>query len=216
MIGWIVLLLVLWGTVKNSPFFQTIFKASFTRMDQLTAWNKGGREIAFAGRSNAGKSSVLNALCNRKSLAKTSSTPGKTREFVYFSVQEQFHLVDLPGYGFARVPPKEQEAWGREMTRYILERENLVAIVIIMDARHSLGDKDREMLKLVVSRPDLKIHIVLNKEDKLNRAEKTKAMASFEKKLHEMAPDREITFQMASADKRSGMEDLRTLLESWL
>lgn len=202
--------------MKNSPFFQTVFRASYTKVDQLGAWNPSGREIAFAGRSNAGKSSVLNALCNRKNLAKTSSTPGKTREFVCFSVTERFSLVDLPGYGYARVPVKEQQAWGREMTRYIRERENLAGVVIVMDCRHPLSDKDREMLSLAVSRPDLKIHIVLNKEDKLNRAEKSRAMQTFESRLQEMAPDREITFQLVSAEKRSGLEDLREWLEGWM
>ena len=103
-------------------------------------------EIAFSGRSNVGKSSVLNSLTNQKKLAKSSGVPGKTREINLFTVNEKCRLVDLPGYGFAKVSKKEQERWGQEMTRYIAERTNLKGVIIIMDMRHPLTELDRAMI----------------------------------------------------------------------
>ena len=174
-----------------------------------------GMEIAFAGRSNAGKSSVLNRLTNRKELAKTSSTPGKTRHINLFALNERgtIRLADLPGYGYAKVDVREQRRWGDELTAYITARESLRGVVVVMDIRHPLTENDRQMLVLCRTggRP---VHVLLNKSDKLTSNRRAQTMQQVKKELAFLAPG--ATFSAFSALKKDGLGELQSLLNSWL
>jgi GTP-binding protein len=131
-------------------------------------------EVAFVGRSNVGKSTLINALLNRRGLAKTSGTPGKTRLINFFAVNGRFHLVDLPGYGFARVPPAEQARWRHRIEGYLRGRDVLRLVVVLVDIRHPLAATDRQMVEWLAhfGRPCL---VVATKRDKLSRARAQRA-----------------------------------------
>lgn len=133
----------------------------------------GRPEIAFVGRSNVGKSSLLNALLNRKGLAKTSTTPGKTQMINFFDVNRRFYFVDLPGYGYAKVPKGVKSEWSRVMTAYLRHREPLKLVVQLLDARHTPSDKDHEMLELL-RRARVPVLLAATKIDKLSRNERTR------------------------------------------
>jgi GTP-binding protein len=170
-------------------------------------------EIAFSGRSNVGKSSVLNSLTNQKKLAKSSGVPGKTREINLFTVNEKSRLADLPGYGYAKVSKKEQERWGQEMTRYIAERPNLKGVIIIMDMRHPLTELDRAMISLV-RESGKAFAFLLNKSDKLGTNDRVKTIRKVEKELVAMnLPAIVIPY---SAEKKTGVGELAKLLSGWL
>ena len=124
-----------------------------------------GYEVAFAGRSNAGKSSALNALTQRKSLARTSKTPGRTQHLVFFELDGERRLVDLPGYGYAKVPEKVRRHWGLAMETYLSGRESLRGLVLMMDVRHPLTDFDKQMLQWC-QHAGMPVHILLTKADK--------------------------------------------------
>jgi len=131
----------------------------------------GHPEIAFVGRSNVGKSTLLNALLNRRGIARTSSTPGKTQTINFFDINGKFYFVDLPGYGFAKVPRQLKEHWLRVMTQYLLERAALRLVVALVDARHEVSPKDADVLHLLedAERPTL---VVATKIDKLKRGQR--------------------------------------------
>ncbi|MBI4081830.1 MAG: YihA family ribosome biogenesis GTP-binding protein [Candidatus Lambdaproteobacteria bacterium] len=133
-------------------------------------------EVAFAGKSNVGKSSLINSLLNRKRLVKTSRTPGKTREINFFLINGSFHLVDLPGYGYARVAHAQREEWGRHVVRYLAERGPLAGVVLIVDARHPPSPLDRSLRELLreLGRP---LVVVANKVDKLSRSQINPSLA---------------------------------------
>jgi len=142
------------------------FEFGAARLSQLPP--DTGNEVAFAGRSNAGKSSAINVLTGRKQLAFVSKTPGRTQQINYYRITAQRYLVDLPGYGFARVPASVQRAWQEVLSRYLQERRALRALVLIMDARHPMTDLDEQMLGWFgqTGKPVL---VLLTKADKLNR-----------------------------------------------
>ncbi len=174
-----------------------------------------GSEVAFAGRSNAGKSTVLNVLTNRKSLAKTSSTPGKTRHINLFGLgdDKKAFLADLPGYGYAKVNIKEQKRWGEELTLYITERECLRGVVVVMDIRHPLTDNDKQML--ILCRTGGKpVHALLNKSDKLKSGKRAQAVQKAKKDLAFLAPG--ATFSSFSALKKDGLKELQDVMSGWL
>jgi len=171
-----------------------------------------GMEIAFAGRSNAGKSSALNALANRKSLAKTSGQPGKTQHINLFDVIPGLRFADLPGYGYAKVPVHEKKRWQQEMTRYILERECLKGIVLVMDIRHPLTELDRAMIELAVE-GDREIHIILSKADKLKSGAKKKTLTEVNKQMRGLPIPWSI--QTFSAVKKEGIKELKEHLNFW-
>lgn len=129
-----------------------------------------GAEVAFAGRSNSGKSSAINALTNRKRLAFVSKTPGRTQTINFFSLGNQRHLVDLPGYGYAAVPMKEKRHWGELISAYLQTRTALRGLVLIMDARHPFTDLDRQLLRWIAP-AGIPAHVLLTKADKLTRRE---------------------------------------------
>lgn len=169
-----------------------------------------GREVAFVGRSNVGKSSVINKVTGRKTLARISKTPGRTRLINYFMLDENTRLVDLPGYGFARVSRSLQAHWVETVNAYLQRRESLCGLVLILDIRRDLRDEDRQILDWcdAVSLP---VHILLNKADKLS-------FGAAGKKLRDLQPDlgKDVGAQLFSAQKGTGVEELRRVLDGWL
>jgi GTP-binding protein len=162
-----------------------------------------GAEVAFAGRSNAGKSSALNAIAGRKDLARTSKTPGRTQLINFFGLDGAQRLVDLPGYGFAKVPERIKEHWRELLTRYVEARASLAGLVIVMDARHPLTDFDVQMLDW--SRANgLATHILLTKADKLSRSESATVLKQVRAQVEGVA-----TVQLFSAVAKTGVDDAR-------
>ena len=146
--------------IKQSEFIISAVKREQYPVDDKV-------EIAFVGRSNVGKSSIINALTNRRHLAKTSQTPGKTRLINFFLINNDFYLVDLPGYGYAKVSKKEQESWGKTIERYIIDREQLKRVVLLVDARHKPTGDDKIMLEWI-KHYGYDVVIVATKSDKLS------------------------------------------------
>lgn len=127
-------------------------------------------EVAFAGKSNVGKSSLINSLMNRKSLARTSATPGKTQTINWYNINQEMYLVDLPGYGYAKVSPKEKEKWGKLIEKYLHGSQQLKAVFLLIDIRHDPGNNDKMMYKWVVDQ-GYKPIIIATKLDKINRSQ---------------------------------------------
>lgn len=171
-----------------------------------------GFEVAFAGRSNAGKSSTLNKLCQQKSLARTSKTPGRTQLINFFSLPEGKFLVDLPGYGYAKVPDKVKREWQKFIESYLTQRFPLCGLVIVMDIRRPMLEYDMNMLNWTVTR-DLPVHIVLNKSDKLKHGQAKTMLLQTKKKLQEINPN--YTVQIFSALKGTGVQELEKQLDKW-
>lgn len=172
-----------------------------------------GFEVAFSGRSNSGKSSTLNALCQQKSLARTSKTPGRTQLINFFSLPEGKFLVDLPGYGYAKVPEKVKLEWQRFIESYLTRRFTLSGLVIVMDIRRPMLEHDLTMLSWAESR-NLPTHIVLNKSDKLKRGQASNALLKTRKQVKQYS--QMVTVQIFSALKKVGIEELQQQLDRWL
>ena len=145
----------------------------------------GKPEICFAGRSNVGKSSVINALTRRKKLAHTSNSPGKTRSLNYYNIDDQWYLVDMPGYGYAKISKKEQARWGREMKRYLLEREMLQLVVLLVDIRHGPSALDEEFI-FWLGEHQIPFCIILNKSDKISKNRVSRQESTVSLMLSEM------------------------------
>ena len=189
---------------------QYLLSAHTTR--QLPA--DGGTEVAFAGRSNAGKSSALNALTHRNGLARVSKTPGRTQQLVFFQVQPDRYLVDLPGYGYAKVPQELQAHWQAFIDQYFRTREALRGLVVVMDIRHPLKDYDRQMLGYAVQR-GLPAHALLTKADKLGRGQQAQALQAVKKDLFSSFGDT-VGVQTFSAESKQGVEEARAVVAGWL
>ena len=176
----------------------------------------GGREVAFAGRSNAGKSSALNALCQRNALARVSKTPGRTQQLVYFGLPplEGKYLVDLPGYGYAKVPKELQAHWQAFLDGYFGSREALAGLVVVMDIRHPLKEYDLQMLGYAMRR-GMPAHALLTKADKLGRGQQTQALQAVRKELAGPFGD-SVTVQTFSGESKLGVDELRAVLSRWL
>lgn len=172
-----------------------------------------GTEIAFAGRSNAGKSSALNTLCDQTGLARTSKTPGRTQQMVVFDLGGSCRLVDLPGYGYAKVPEAMRAQWRRAIDAYLRQRESLRGIVLIMDARHPFKEFDRQMLAYC-DRINLACHVLLTKADKLSRNEGAQTLAAVRRQVKEAGGA--ATAQLFSSLDRTGVDEARAKLASWL
>lgn len=171
-----------------------------------------GLEVAFAGRSNAGKSSAINTLANRTRLAFVSKTPGRTQLINFFALGDERYLVDLPGYGFADVPEKVRVHWKSVLSTYLQTRSSLLGLVLIMDARHPMTDLDRQMLAWF--RPTGKrVHVLLTKADKLNRQQAIAALRGVEKELGQFFPG--ATAQLFSSPKHQGMEEAERVIGAW-
>ncbi len=169
-------------------------------------------EIAFAGRSNAGKSSALNLLTRKNRLAFTSKTPGRTQLINFFEVAADTYLVDLPGYGYARVPPEIKAQWEALLSRYLQERESLAGLVLIMDARHPLTPLDRRMLDWFTptGKP---VHILLSKADKLSNSERALTLRRVKQEIADL---NQVSVQLFSSLSRLGAEEAAGMIEGWL
>lgn len=172
-----------------------------------------GCEVAFAGRSNAGKSSAINALTGNTKLARTSRTPGRTQLINFFTVADQIRLVDLPGYGFAKVPLKVKQEWNKQLERYLQLRQSLKGLILLMDIRHPLKDYDRQMIEWAV-KSEMPVHILLTKSDKLKRGPAKSALFAVQKELQKH--ERWISVQLFSSLSHDGMDELQRTLNWWL
>ena len=173
-----------------------------------------GIEIAFAGRSNAGKSSALNTLTRQKSLARTSKTPGRTQLINYFQIGElPLALVDLPGYGFAKVPLAVKNEWQRELDNYLQNRDALIGLVLLMDIRHPLKEFDNAMIQWA-KRSEMPLHILLTKADKLKRGPAQSALLQVRKAVSSLG--KLVSVQTYSSLNGEGTDELQKRLNSWL
>ena len=175
--------------------------------------NDGGVEIAFAGRSNAGKSSALNTLTKHKNLARTSKTPGRTQLINLFELEPGKRLVDLPGYGYAQVPLEMKLKWQKSLAEYLQRRESLKGLVILMDIRHPLTELDVQMLEWCRDRL-LTAHILLTKADKLSFGAGKNTVLKVRRELQDFDPG--MTVQAFSSTARTGVDEARAKLDSWL
>jgi GTP-binding protein len=170
-----------------------------------------GREIAFAGRSNSGKSTAINAITQRAGLARVSRTPGRTQLINFFELAPDRRLVDLPGYGFAKVPEKIRQHWLALMEHYFNVRESLVGLVLIVDSRRGLGAQDAAMLEWILARDRL-AHVLLTKADKLNRSDSQRVL----RETKAACSDTAVTAQLFSAHSKIGFEEARSVMDRWL
>ena len=170
-------------------------------------------EIAFAGRSNVGKSSLINAIVGHHNIARTSNTPGKTRQMNYYLANNVCYFVDLPGYGFAKVPKAERKKWGQYIKKYLIERENLMVTAHLIDIRHKPTKLDEEFIYWMASngRPFV---VILNKADKISFGKQKKARTVLQKLLQEM--NIEVPVFCCSAYKKEGISDIRNTLFDFL
>ncbi|MGD8583314.1 MAG: ribosome biogenesis GTP-binding protein YihA/YsxC [Gammaproteobacteria bacterium] len=198
------------SSATNNYYRRATFLISAGKADQFPQGE--GAEVAFAGRSNAGKSSAINTLCGNKGLAKTSKTPGRTRLINFFALDEQRRLVDLPGYGYAKVPEKMKLEWERLMTAYLQQQQSLRGLVIIMDIRHPMKEFDWQMLDWC-HYYHLPAHILLTKADKLKRGAQQSSLLAVRKLLQESGAD--ATVQTFSALKQTGLDELVAKLNEW-
>lgn len=171
-----------------------------------------GAEVAFAGRSNVGKSSAINAITNRNGLARTSKTPGRTQQIVFFDLDDRNRLVDLPGYGFAKAPENLRRHWEKFVTDYLTQRQCLKALVVPMDIRHPLTALDRTMLQCC-EEIGLPAHILLTKADKFKQGRASNALQQVRRDLKEVA---DTTVQLFSALKKQGVEEARAAISGFL
>jgi len=169
-----------------------------------------GREVAVAGRSNAGKSSAINVIVNRRQFARTSKTPGRTQLINFFELDEGQRLVDLPGYGYAKVTESMQRHWGELLRQYFEIRESLSGLILVVDIRRQLQDYDHQMLAFAES-VGLPVHILLTKSDKLKRGPAATALLEVRKQL-----DGQSTVQLFSAFSKSGANEARDVLLRFL
>ena len=196
----------------SNPLQGAQFVLAAHRISQLPA--DQGAEVAFAGRSNAGKSSALNALTNHKGLARTSKTPGRTQQMVAFSLPPaaatgpapDMRLIDLPGYGYAKVPLEMREHWKLEIDAYLHQRRSLRGLVLIVDIRHPLKEFDRLMLQFCFD-TQLPCHVLLTKADKISRGQAAQALAALRKQF--AAESLVATAQIFSSSAGSGVEEAR-------
>ncbi|MDF2940116.1 MAG: engB [Gammaproteobacteria bacterium] len=193
-----------------NEFQQATFLTSAAKVSQLPA--DQGVEVAIVGRSNAGKSSVLNVLTNQKHLARTSKTPGRTQLINLFQLDQTRRLVDLPGYGFAKVSESIKRQWQETLSQYLEERECLKGLILVMDCRHPFKDTDSAIIDWCLE-SDLACHILLNKADKLSRSQQQTALLQAKKKLKEHSEL--VTMQLFSTLNRQGLDELKKQLQSW-
>ena len=197
----------------SNPLEKARYLGSAHTPAQLPA--DGGLEVAFAGRSNAGKSSALNALTRQNALARVSKTPGRTQQLVFFEVQPQRYLVDLPGYGYAKVPMEMKAHWQGFIDRYFRQREALRGLVVVMDIRHPLKDYDRQMLEYAVAR-GLPEHALLTKADKLGRGQQAQALQAVRKELQATFGDAGIVVQTFSSESKQCVDEAAAVIAGWL
>jgi len=195
--------------MPDHPYRLTKFLLSAPNADHFPA--DTGREVAFVGRSNVGKSSVINTITDHKNLARTSKTPGRTRLINFFTVDEGVRLVDLPGYGFARVPQAIKKQWSAVINGYLNHRVSLVGLVMIIDVRRELSAEDMTLLDWCMA-SGIPVHLLVNKADKLPFGRRKQALLKYQRQFEEAA----VSVQLYSAMDKTGVEAARGLLDSWL
>ncbi len=191
----------------RNPYRQASYVISAHNLSQLP--DDRGWEVAFAGRSNAGKSSAINALTDQKSLARTSKTPGRTQQINIFSLDEERRIADLPGYGYAKVPDRLKDHWRHLMAAYFERRRSLRGVVLVMDIRHPMRPFDTQMLEWCGA-TGLPCHILLTKSDKLSRGAAKSVLLGLQRDLPEWA-----STQLFSTRGAVGRDELITVLNAW-
>ncbi len=194
--------------MTTNKYNKAQFLLSVNKFEQLPI--DAGMEVAFAGRSNVGKSSAINVITGNHRLARTSKTPGRTQLLNFFELDDQRRLVDLPGYGYAKVPTQVQRHWGKLLDRYFQESQSLIGLVLLMDIRHPLNPYDEQMLNWCDA-AGLPVHVLFNKSDKLSRGAAQNCLQEVSKRL----TSEEVSLQLFSALKRSGLEQARLVLDNW-
>ncbi len=195
------------------PFAQTHFLLSAATLQQCPT--DSGAEVAFAGRSNAGKSSAINALTRQSKLARTSKTPGRTQLLNFFGLTPDTRLVDLPGYGYAKVPRAVKSQWDKQLEQYLQNRESLRGLVLVMDVRHPLQEYDWHMIEWSVN-SQLPVHLLMTKADKLNQGPAKNALLAVRRALDREGLEGLVTVQLFSALKKTGLQELEGALTRWL
>ena len=190
-----------------------VFDISVAQLDKLPV--DEGAEVAFAGRSNAGKSSAINRITGQKSLARTSKTPGRTQLINFFRLDEQRCLVDLPGYGYAKVAEAIKRRWQETMEQYLSSRQSLKGLILLMDVRHPLKEVDQQLLHWCweVGMP---VHVMLTKADKFKRGAAQNALLQVQRELAEHSPDGLTSVQLFSSTKGTGLDEVYRVLDGWL
>lgn len=196
---------------RTPDYRQAQYLTSAARFNQCPA--DKGWEVAFAGRSNAGKSSAINSLTNNKKLAKTSKTPGRTQLINFFELSTNQRLVDLPGYGFAKVPLAVKQEWTRQLENYLAKRQCLRGMILLMDVRHPLQPFDEQMLNWALT-AHMPVHILLTKADKLKKGPANNSLLAVRKAMK--ANGELVSVQLFSALKHTGHEQLIEVLNGWL
>ena len=197
------------GDPERLDYRSATFVLSAARLAQCPA--DEGVEVAFAGRSNAGKSSALNAICDNTKLARASKTPGRTQQINFFTLTEGKRLVDLPGYGFARVPEELRRQWGRLVESYLERRRSLAGIVLLMDIRHPLKEQDRTLIGWVVPL-GIPLLVLLTNSYKLSRGPARAALLAVRRELAGLPA---VTAQLFSALNGEGVAEARAVLDQW-
>lgn len=194
------------------PLFQNA--QFFTTVNHLRDLPDTSAEIAFVGRSNAGKSSAINTLTNHTRLAYVSKTPGRTQHINFFELTNGAFMVDLPGYGYAQVPEAVRAHWVMLLGDYLQHRQQLVGLVMIMDVRHPLKALDQQMLDFfaLTGRP---VHILLSKADKLSKNDQIKTLAAVKRALKPFQEKQQISVQLFSSLKKQGIETVENVVEQW-
>lgn len=180
-------------------------------VDEAGLPHDSGVEVAFIGRSNAGKSSAINTIVGLKGLARTSKTPGRTQMINYFAIDENHHLVDLPGYGYAKVPRPIQERWTENINNYLKNRKSLRGLILVMDIRHPLQESDEQLLQWALNY-NVPVHALLTKADKLTRQAMIKMLRDVKEALD---PLPNVTCSAFSSQNRYGLDEIHELLEKW-
>lgn len=200
---------VLAGTIYR----RARFDMSAAKLSQLPP--DTGYEVAFAGRSNAGKSSAINRITGQKSLARTSKTPGRTQLINFFTLDEKRRLVDLPGYGYAKVAEDIKRRWQQTMEQYLVTRRSLQGLILLMDVRHPMKDVDQQLLAWCwhVGMP---VHVLLTKSDKIKRGQAQNTLLKLRRELEQNGPEGLTTIQLFSAHNGAGLDEVYTVLDRWL
>lgn len=197
----------------SNPFARARYLLSAHTPRQLPPTSQ--KEVAFSGRSNAGKSSALNAICQQNALARVSKTPGRTQQLVFFDMPQhpELYLVDLPGYGYAKVPKVMQEHWQAFIYQYFQTREQLSGLIVVMDIRHPLREYDHQMLSYAVEN-ELPAHCLLTKSDKLSRGAAGTVLLTVRNELKKTYGD-SVSVQLFSGESKQGVDEARKVLGRW-
>ena len=195
--------------MKNNIYNQAEFLLSAHQASQFPP--DYGREVAFAGRSNTGKSSVINAVTGKRALARVSKTPGRTQMINFFAVTDQIRLVDLPGYGYAEVSGTLRQHWARLTSAYFNDRKSLQGLVLVTDIRRQFTEYDEQMLTWSLNQ-GIPVHILLNKGDKLSVSSARQSLAAVRKNIAEQST----SVQLFSALKKTGLPEVYARLDDWL